>query len=277
MKILFIGGGKMMQAIAGGLTAGNASEGYAGSGWHVVEPDAATRGTLQSLFPEMVCWESIAADIPIDKVDIVVLGTKPQTLRDAIAPLRGRLTHQVVISIAAGVRIAGIARWLGGYSAIVRTMPNTPALIHAGVTGMFAHESVAQAQKANAQKLLAAIGITIWFTDESKLDAVTAVSGSGPAYVFYLIETLENIARELGLEEADAHTFAIETFRGAALLAHQSTLKPAELRANVTSKRGTTEAAIAAFDRGRLRDVFAAGVKAAEARSRELGNELSEQ
>jgi pyrroline-5-carboxylate reductase len=273
MKLLFVGGGKMMQAIAGGLMTGN----HTPANWHVIEPDAVTRDIVSGIAPGIQTWPAFDDLIPLDGIDVIVLCTKPQTMREAVAPLAARLTSQVVVSIAAGIRVRDLSRWLGGYTAMVRTMPNTPALIHAGITGMYADESVANVQKANAQRLMAAVGTTIWFTEEKYLDTVTAVSGSGPAYVFYFIEALERIAMQMGLQEEDARTFALETFRGASMLAHDSPLPPATLRANVTSKRGTTEAALCVFEARKLQEAFMEGVKAAEARSRELGDELGQQ
>jgi pyrroline-5-carboxylate reductase len=273
MKLLFIGGGKMMQAIAGGLISAEQPS----TRWFVVEPDEAARAAVHEVAPDAQILSSFDATIPLADLDTIVLCTKPQTMRDAVAPLAGKLTSQVVVSIAAGVRIADLSRWLGGYDAIVRTMPNTPALIHRGITGMTASETVANAQKANAQRLMAAVGTTIWFSEERYLDAVTALSGSGPAYVFFLIETMEQAGIKLGLSEADARTFALETFRGAAQLAHESSLPPATLRANVTSKRGTTEAALGVFAERKIAEAFVDAIRAAEARSRELGDELGKQ
>ncbi len=270
-NILFVGGGKMMQAIAGGLMAGGASA----ENWCVIEPDAGIRQHLQTI--GLSALAQLTDEIDVDATQIIVLATKPQVLKEAILPLAGKLAHQVVISIAAGIRTADINRWLGDYPMIVRTMPNTPALIHAGITGLYASAAVSQAQKAAAQQLMGSVGKTIWFDEETRLDAVTAVSGSGPAYVFYFIEALEQAAMETGFSAADARTFALETFRGAALLAADSTLSPAALRANVTSPNGTTEAAIAAFDAAQLQARFVAGVRAAEARSRELGDLLGAQ
>jgi len=265
LRISFIGGGNMTQAILGGLIA----EGQAARDCFVVEPHEAARVKLSAL-----AVESAATVLPrVFDAEAIVLAVKPQMMREAIAPLVAKLQSQLVISIAAGIRSADLSRWLA-YPNIVRTMPNTPALIHAGITGLYAMPAVSAAQRAQAERLMAAVGKTLWFEDESMLDAVTAVSGSGPAYVFYMIEALENAALDLGLAAPVARTLALETFLGGARLAAQGSDAPAILRANVTSKRGTTERAIESFDAAGLKAAFAAGVRAARERSLELGNEL---
>ncbi len=272
MKILFIGGGNMAQAILGGLIANGMNSADA----MVVEPYPATQEKLTALgFASRSQFDEIAtAHAAI--ADVIVLAVKPQMMADAIAPLKGRLCAQLVLSIAAGVRLADLQRALGGHDLIVRTMPNTPALILRGITGLYAGAAVDSAQRARAEALMQSVGKTVWFSEESMLDAVTAVSGSGPAYVFYFIEALEAAARDLGMTADAARLFAIETFTGAAALAAQSADSPAVLRANVTSKRGTTERAIEHFDQDALKQKFVAGVKAAAARSSELGDELAQ-
>ncbi len=267
-KLLFIGGGKMMQAIAGGLIA----RGLPVKNLFVVEPDGATRDAVARL--------GVQVDAAVDDghaklaaIDVVIVAVKPQVMHAALAPLANRLTHQLVLSIAAGVRTNEISDWLG-CARIVRAMPNTPALIQAGITGLYAAAGVNADGRKTAESLLAAVGKTAWFDDESMLDAVTAVSGSGPAYVFYAIEALEASAIALGLSSATARQFALETFRGAALLAAQSAESPAQLRDNVTSKGGTTAAAIAVFDEAGIRPAFIRGVKAAAARAKQLGDEF---
>ncbi len=155
---------------------------------------------------------------------------------------------QLVISIVAGIRAADLSRWLGGYTRIVRTMPNTPALIGMGVTGLAALPGVDDAAKALASKVLEAVGATVWFDDEAKIDAVTAISGSGPAYVFYFIEAMQEAARQLGMDEEQGRALAVATFTGAAQLAAQSGEPASVLRERVTSKGGTTAAALASFD-----------------------------
>lgn len=271
MKISFIGGGNMTQAILGGLIA----SGQPADDCFVIEPSAAAREKLAGYkVLSAESWEPRAAE-----ADVILLAVKPQMMRVAIKPLVATLGQQIVISIAAGVRTVDLARWLGGssgaYERVVRAMPNTPALVHAGITGLYAMPTVSADEKLIAEKLLSSVGKTVWFNDESALDAVTAVSGSGPAYVFYFMEALEAAAIELGFDEKSARLFALETFSGGVKLARESADAPATLRANVTSKRGTTERAIETFDRADLKAKFIDGVKAAAARSAELGHELA--
>jgi pyrroline-5-carboxylate reductase len=273
MKISFIGGGNMTQAILGGLIA----SGHAARDCFVIEPADAARAKLaERKVLSAEAWDACALD-----ADVILLAVKPQMMRVAIAPLVAALGQQLVISIAAGIRAADLSRWLGGgqlaYERVVRAMPNTPALVHAGITGLYAMPAVAAEEKRAAEKLLAAVGKTVWFDNEAALDAVTAVSGSGPAYVFYFMEALEEAAIELGFDAKAARVFALETFAGSVKLARESVDSPATLRANVTSKRGTTERAIETFDRAGLRAKFIDGVKAAAARSAELGQELSKE
>jgi pyrroline-5-carboxylate reductase len=273
MKISFIGGGNMTQAILGGLIA----SGQAADDCFVIEPAEAARAKLAGhKVSSSAAWSARALD-----ADVILLAVKPQMMRVAIEPLVAALGDQLVISIAAGIRSADLSRWLGGgqlaYERIVRAMPNTPALVHAGITGLYAMSAVAVEEKRAAEKLLASVGKTVWFDNEVALDAVTAVSGSGPAYVFYFMEALEEAAIELGFDAKAARLFALETFAGSVKLARESADAPATLRANVTSKRGTTERAIEAFDRANLKEKFIAGVKAAAARSAELGQELAQE
>lgn len=270
MRLLFIGGGNMAQAILGGLIAQKIPP----KNFCVVEPNIDARNTIAALGASS--YSDFSADL-LD-CDAVVLAVKPQVMKVAVNPLAGSLTSQVVISIAAGVDTSSLARWLGSdnvpYHNVVRAMPNTPALIRAGITGLHAAAGVDESGKQLAQTLLGAVGKTVWFDNESMLDAVTAVSGSGPAYVFYFIEALEQAALELGFARDDARLFASQTFLGGAQLAAASSESPGVLRARVTSKRGTTESAIGTFDKHELKQAFIDGVKAACERSRQIGEEL---
>ena len=270
MRLLFIGGGNMAQAILGGLIAQNIPP----EEFCVVEPNSDARNTIAGFGARV--FSAFSFDL-LD-CDAIVLAVKPQMMKVALSPLVGRLTSQVVISIAAGVDTASLARWLGSadvpYQNVVRTMPNTPALIRAGITGLHAAAGVDDLGKQLAQTLLGAVGKTVWFDDESMLDVVTAVSGSGPAYVFYFIEALEQAGLELGFTSDDARLFASQTFLGGAQLAAASSESPGVLRARVTSKRGTTESAIGTFDKHELKQAFIDGVKAACERSRQIGKEL---
>ena len=267
MKTAFIGGGNMASAIIGGLVArGARSEDIV-----VVEPGAPSRARLASEYGVN------AVEAPGEEmrsVQAIVLAVKPQNMREAAVALAPYLDRQVVITIAAGIRLVDLGRWLGGHARLVRAMPNTPALVHAGVTGLYAGPGVSELERQSADKLLGAVGATVWFDRETDLDAVVAVSGSGPAYVFYAMEALEAAARELDLPPEKARTLALWTFVGAAKLAIERNADPAILRANVTSKGGTTERALAVMDASYVREKFIEAVKAAAQRSRELGDEF---
>lgn len=267
MKITFLGGGNMATALIGGLCR----QGFDAARILVIEPVAAQRDKLVRDYG-VRCAASV--DAAAIACDALVLAVKPQQMKEAVAPLAGRLDRQLLISIAAGLRLPDLARWLGGHTRLVRAMPNTPALIGAGITGLFADPSVDTDGRAAAEKILSAVGTTVWVDAESSMDAVTAISGSGPAYVFYLIEALEAAARDLGLDEATAHRLAAETFLGAARLVEQSPEPVAILRERVTSKGGTTAAALKSFDDAGLRGIIQRGTKAAQQRGRELGAEL---
>lgn len=266
----------MCQAIIGGLIA----TGTPTTDLHAIEPVAETRAALARLGVASTS-EFHSRDLA---ADVMVLAVKPQMMKTAVAPFAGKLETQLVVSIAAGIRSVDLAQWLVradgkcqsiAYQNIVRAMPNTPALIRAGITGLYAMAGVSADARIVVERLLGAVGKTAWFDEESMLDAVTAVSGSGPAYVFYFIEALEQAARELGFDEPTARQFALQTFLGGARLAADSHEPPEVLRQRVTSKRGTTERAIETFDSHALKRHFVAGVKAACARSRELGDEMS--
>ena len=268
-SMTFIGGGNMATAIIAGLTA----SGVPGSRIEVVDPSAEARERLAGRF-----GVHLAPDLGAAKLHrIIVLAVKPQQLPVAAGDLAPRLREQLIVSIAAGVRIKDLARWLGGHGAIVRTMPNTPAMVGAGITGLFAAPGVDASGRSAAEGIMRAVGGVVWVDDESLLDAVTAVSGSGPAYVFYFIEALEAAGIAAGLEPEAARTLALQTFLGASRLALESGEEPALLRSRVTSKGGTTERGIAMLESRQVKDAIAAAVKAACARSQELGEELGRQ
>ena len=271
MKITFLGGGNMASALIGGMI----ERGFAAGAIQVVELGEAARATLQQRFAVRAVE---AFDEAALACDALVLAVKPQQMKAALAPLAGRLSGQLVISIAAGLRLADLGRWLGSvgtpHARLVRAMPNTPALIGAGVTGLYADPSVDAAGRAAAERILAAVGSTVWAGAEAQMDAVTAISGSGPAYVFHFIEALEAAGRSLGFDEAGARRLAIDTVLGAGRLAAGSEDAPAVLRQKVTSKGGTTEAALASLAASGWHDELVAAVKAAEDRGRELGAQL---
>jgi pyrroline-5-carboxylate reductase len=268
MKVAFIGGGNMAHAIIGGLLSKGAAQARE---LVVVEPDAAARDRLRVEH----CVRTVEAPGPeLAALDAVVFAVKPQNMHAAAARVAPVAGDALFITIAAGIRIGDLSRWLGGRSRIVRAMPNTPALVHAGITGLHAGPAVSAADRGLAEKLLASVGATVWFDDEGDLDAVTAVSGSGPAYVFYAMEALEQAARGLGLSQKASRSLAIGTFSGAAKLAVARAEEPAKLRAQVTSKGGTTEAAVKVLEAAGVKDQFVKAVEAACRRSRELGDEL---
>jgi pyrroline-5-carboxylate reductase len=267
MQITFIGGGNMATALIGGLVA----KGFQPASIRVVELLPEARKRLADAFG-VNCFEAPAAAAPFG--DVVVLAVKPQQLREVAQTLAPGLRGELVLSIAAGIRLADLARWLGGYARLARCMPNTPALIGAGVTGLYARPEAGAEGRAQAQAILEAVGEVIWVDDEQLLDPVTAVSASGPAYVFYFIEALERAGVELGLDAAGARRLAIQTFRGAAELAARSPEAPGTLRERVTSKGGTTERALATMQADRVADAIVRAVCAASERARELGDEF---
>jgi pyrroline-5-carboxylate reductase len=267
LKVAFIGGGNMARAIIGGIT----SKGIRGSDIAVVEIDPSARLRLVAEYGVNTVE---APGTELARVDVVVMAVKPQNMREAAAALAPHIGDPLIVSIAAGIRLADLSRWIGGRKRLVRAMPNTPALVHAGVSGLHAPEGVSADDRQAAEDLLSSVGAALWFEKESDLDAVTAVSGSGPAYVFYAIEALEQAARELGLAEGAARSLALWTFVGATKLAIERGEEPAVLRAQVTSKGGTTERAVEVLEAGGVKERFVEAVKAACERSRELGDAL---
>jgi pyrroline-5-carboxylate reductase len=267
MNIAFVGGGNMATALIGGLL----ERGCERSAISVAEIDAATRERLSARFG---VHAGAAPGPEFAGSDVIVLAVKPQHLRTATAGLDAHLGSQLVLSIAAGIRTADLSRWLGGFARIVRAMPNTPALVLAGVSALYAMPAVTQRERQVAESILGAVGSTLWVESEESLDAVTAVSGSGPAYVFYFIEALEEAALDLGLSPSVARQLSLETFLGAARLASDSAEEPAVLRARVTSKGGTTERALRSMEDARVRQLIVDAVRRAAERSHELGDEL---
>jgi pyrroline-5-carboxylate reductase len=266
MNITFIGGGNMATALIGGLL----KRSYTAAQLRVVEINADNRAKLQQDFGVQATAE--LAD-GVSGSHVVVLATKPQQLREVCAQLAPLLKDQLVVSIAAGIRAQDIARWLGSEN-IVRAMPNTPALIQSGMTGLFALPTVNAVQRELAQSILNAVGNTLWLENEAMMDAVTAISGSGPAYVFYFIEALEKAAMELGFVAHDARTLSLETFLGAVKLASTSKDDVSVLRARVTSKNGTTERALLSMEADAVKQHIVAAAHAAAKRSKEMGDEL---
>lgn len=267
MKITFLGGGNMANALIGGLL----NQGFVAADIQVIELSAANREHLTVTYG-VVCHAAACA--AAWATDIIVLAVKPQQMREAVAPMAPVLAEQVVVSIAAGLPLDSLSRWLGGYRKLVRTMPNTPALIGAGITGLYALPEVSALEREAADRVLQAVGKTVWIDDEDRMDAVTAVSGSGPAYFFLFIEALQQAATDLGFSSEQARLLSIETALGAARLAQQSPEPAAVLRERVTSKGGTTEAALRIMAERAVKEGIVAGVLAAEARGKELGKLL---
>ncbi len=266
MRITFIGAGNMASALIGGLIA----NGHEAGAIQAVDPSDEQRRQVGARFG-IACHADLAdaADC-----DAIVLAIKPQVAAAVVCPLATRIGDRLLIIVAAGIRAPDLSRWLGGHRRIVRAMPNTPALIGMGVTGLAAMPGLAEADRQAAQEIVAAVGGTVWVEDEALLDAVTAVSGSGPAYVFFFMEQLERAGCAAGLSPAQARELTLATFRGAAELAARSDEPLAVLRERVTSKGGTTAAALAVLGEGAVADGIGRGVAAACRRSRELGDEF---
>ncbi len=267
LKICFIGGGNMAQALIGGL-AGTLT---AAANIHVVDVNPAALTMLSQRFGVTT---SPSADGVVANADVVVLAVKPQQMREVVCAIAPQINAQLVLSIAAGIRAADMSRWLNGHAIIVRTMPNTPALVGKGITGMVAMAGVSPQQRETADAILRAVGETVWIDDERHIDAVTAISGSGPAYVFYFLEAMEQAAVELGLSAAQGRTLAQATFAGASALASQSDEPLSVLRERVTSKGGTTYAALTQMEASGVKPSIVSALHAAAVRGAELGDEF---
>ena len=267
MSIAFLGGGNMANALIGGLIA----RGFAAGDIAVIEISPAARERIAAHGVHV----GTAPDAASAKADTLVLAVKPQDARAALASVAASVHGKLVISLAAGLRLAALSRWLGAHRSIVRCMPNTPALVGAGIAGLYALPEVTAAERERAQRILGAVGEVIWLDDERLLDTVTAVSGSGPAYVFWFIEQLAQFAERSGIGKAEALKLATHTVLGSAKLAAESGEAPAELRVRVTSKGGTTEEALRVFEQEKLAERFTRALAAAAKRGGELGDELA--
>ncbi|WPB56716.1 pyrroline-5-carboxylate reductase [Xylophilus sp. GOD-11R] len=266
LPVTFIGGGNMASAIIGGLIR----QGLDASRIDVVEPFEAARDKLQQQFGILA---QASAGAFLSRASVVVWAVKPQTFREAataVAPLAPKALH---LSVAAGISSGSIAAWLGT-GRIVRAMPNTPALVGQGMTGLFAREEVNAADRGLVEGVLRPTGRLSWVDNEKQLDAVTALSGSGPAYVFYFLESMVQAGIEMGLSAEQARALSVATFQGASHLAAVSSDPLEEMRQRVTSKGGTTYAAVTAMDEAGIKNSFVAALHAAERRARELGAEF---
>ncbi|MEX5576132.1 pyrroline-5-carboxylate reductase [Pseudomonas lijiangensis] len=266
-RIAFVGAGNMAASLIGGLRA----QGVEAALIRASDPGAETRERIATEHGITVVADNAEA---IDGADVVLLAVKPQMMKAVCEALRPSLKpQQLIVSIAAGITCASMTQWLGE-SPIVRCMPNTPALLRQGVSGLYATDKVSAAQREQAEQLLSAVGIAVWLDEEKQLDAVTAVSGSGPAYFFLMIEAMTAAGVKLGLPEDVAKKLTLQTALGAALMATGSDVDAAELRRRVTSPAGTTEAAIKAFQAGGFEALVETALSAADNRSAELAELL---
>ena len=264
--IAFIGGGNMASAIIGGLL----KRGLPASQIQVVEPFAEQRVKLAQQFGVSV---SEQADASLARASLVVWAVKPQTFKEAAAQTRAHAANALHLSVAAGIRSNSIAAWLGT-ERVVRAMPNTPALIGQGMTALFARPAASAADRLAVERVIQTTGDFLWLDQEAQLDAVTALSGSGPAYVFYFIEAMIQAGTDMGLSREQAHQLAIGTFTGASALAQGSDESPEVLRARVTSKGGTTYAALTSMEQDGVKPQFIRAMQAARQRASELGDEF---
>jgi pyrroline-5-carboxylate reductase len=267
--LTFIGSGNMASSLIGGLIA----DGWDPARIRVADPDTQQLERLLQRYPVFTTTDNREAAA---SADAVVLAVKPQNMKAVATELSEAIGQHgpLVISIAAGIREPHLAGWLGEQTPIVRAMPNTPALVQSGATALYANLYVSDDQRSLAESVLRAVGLTVWVDDEAMMDAVTALSGSGPAYFFLLMESLQTAGRQLGLPEATARLLALQTAFGAARMALESNEDAAALRQRVTSPGGTTERAIQVFEEGGFEALVLAALEAAAERSRELGDQL---
>ncbi|APW44296.1 pyrroline-5-carboxylate reductase [Rhodoferax saidenbachensis] len=266
--IAFIGGGNMASAIISGLIR----QGFASQHMDVVEPFPEAREKLKSHFG--IEAHAQAGDF-LGRATIVLWAVKPQTFKEAALQVRFHTKDALHLSVAAGIRSDSIAHWLGN-ERVIRTMPNTPALIGKGITALYPRPAVTEKDRQLAERIVSTTGEFLWLDAESQLDAVTAISGSGPAYMFYFMEAMTAAGAEMGLPREQAYKLAVATFIGAGELARASSEPPEILRQRVTSKGGTTYAAITSMDESQIKPLFAKALHAARKRATELGDEFGE-
>ncbi|MCO7232726.1 MULTISPECIES: pyrroline-5-carboxylate reductase [unclassified Cobetia] len=267
--IAFIGAGNMASAIFGGMV----DSGYPADR---IIATARSRETLDALEQRYGVSTTQDNAYAVSQADVVVLGVKPQMMHDVCQALTPAVQNRkpLIVSVAAGITCDSLERWLGGDLAIIRCMPNTPSLVGIGASGLYATAQVTEEQRGLMDEMLTAVGIVEWVEEEGLLEAVTGISGSGPAYFFLFIESLEAAGIELGLNAKTARRLAIQTARGAAEMAFSSEHEPAELRRRVCSPNGTTERAINSFEEDGLRDIVERAAKASSVRAAELAREL---
>jgi pyrroline-5-carboxylate reductase len=269
VRVAFIGGGNMASAILGGLV----QQGLAASHLQVVEPVEAVRKHLAQQWGVQAAADAAAASAQLQQAHLVVWAVKPQVFQAAAAPVAPWVAQALHLSVAAGIPTASLSQWLNT-PRVVRAMPNTPALIGQGMTGLFANPAVSPEDRQLAEQVMNSVGQTVWLQDEAHMDAVTALSGSGPAYVFYLLEALIQAGTQMGLSPAQARQLAIQTFKGASALAEGSADAPEVLRQRVTSKGGTTYAAISSLEADQVGALFVKALHAARDRGEEMGKEF---
>lgn len=267
-NIGFIGGGNMARSLIGGL----ANSGVSPTSLYVSDLNPESLQNLSRDFGIQTCASNQEL---VDNCEIIVLAVKPQVMKDVVSGLSITMEKRpLLITIAAGIRAESIQHWVGLDIAIVRAMPNTPALVQTGATGLYANKHCSDEQKQSAESILRAVGLALWVEEESQMDAVTALSGSGPAYLFLVMEAMEQAGIELGLSAENARLLAIQTAFGAARLALEIEEAPATLRERVTSPGGTTEEALRVFDESELKAIFSKAMTAARDRAIELADEL---
>lgn len=271
VKLAFIGGGNMASSLIGGLVADNIDPNLI----KVADPVDSLRENLAARYGIHTSNNNL--DV-ISDADVIVLAVKPQQLKNVVEELGPviRETDPLVVSVAAGICSEDINQWLGGDVAVVRTMPNTPALVQSGATALFANEQVSEKQRDLAESIMRATGLTLWVDDESLMDAVTALSGSGPAYFFRIMEAIEAAGIKLGLPAETSRLLTLQTAFGAAKMALESTESASTLRENVTSPGGTTEQGLKVLDENNIDRVFTDVLTAARDRSKELAKILGE-
>ncbi|MGB0458406.1 MAG: pyrroline-5-carboxylate reductase [Porticoccaceae bacterium] len=268
-KIVFIGGGNMASCLIGGMLA----NGFSSQDITVSEPNEESRKRVASTHGVLTTADNNAA---VSQADIVVLAVKPQIMAAVAQPLSCALSHgPIIVSIAAGIPVNALQNWLGQSLKIVRAMPNTPAMVQSGATGLFASQSLSKDQQSVIESIFSAVGYACWVDEESLIDAVTAVSGSGPAYFFLIYEAMVKVAQEMGLDGQTSSQLTLHTALGAARLALASDQTPDQLRKQVTSPGGTTQAAIESFQEQDLEAIFRTAMNSALERAKEMSDDFA--
>ena len=268
-KIVFIGGGNMASCLIGGMLA----KGFSKQQILVSEPNRASRERIASTYGVEVTEDNRSA---VSSAQVILLAVKPQVMSEVARNLASELNHQpTVVSIAAGIPVSALQHWLGEELKIVRAMPNTPAMVQTGATGLFANRPLSHEEQSTVESIFNAVGFSCWVADEGLIDAVTAVSGSGPAYFFLVYEAMQKVAQELGLDTATAENLTLHTALGAAQLALSSDKPASELRRQVTSPGGTTQAAVTSFQEHGIEEIFRNAMNSAADRAMEMAKDLT--